>query len=130
MTKNFGQLTINPNDPLGEQITVWFPGDLTKGLFKNDPVGYQNLSAAQQVLENPLAIYEGIRDYTAGGFCYVGRPDTWHIKENVESSFPAKFLFCVYVNSRMCAYTFRAELAEDIQSSERRFKNKLWPLTS
>lgn len=130
MTKDFGQLTINPKDPSGEPTRVWFPGDLTLGLYKNDPVAFQNLSAAKYVLENPLAIYEGIRDYTPGGYCYVGRPEMWHVKENVVATFPARFLFCVFVNSRMYAYAFRAELAEDIQNSEGRFKNRLWPLTS
>jgi hypothetical protein len=132
LTRRHGIKARNPTEPEGDLIDVWFPGDLILGYYKHDQVNFWNLEVAKFVLENPIAIFQGIREYKKGGFCFVGQPTDWYVAENVMSSFPKNRVFCVYVNPAMCVYEFRAEQADSVQAcmpsdSERRFRRKLWP---
>jgi hypothetical protein len=63
------------------------------------------------VLQNPKRIFSGVRIHNEGGWCFTGRPEKWHTKENVITPFPDNLIFAVYINSRLCLYECRAEFA-------------------
>lgn len=133
--QNPGIKTINPEDPTGPFRDIYFPIDLVMGWYKNDPIRFANTEVAKFVLENPCAIFRGIREHKKGGYCYVGLPAEWCVAENVKATFPKDKVFCVYVNPAMFVYDFRAEKSDPAQecmpeNPEGRFKEKLWPLTS
>ncbi len=113
MADNFACETINPVDPAGPKVDAVFPGSYTLRLYKYSPVDYQNLRAAKHVLENPKRIFCGVREFNEGGWCYVGRPSEWHIKERHVVPFPEDKVFAVYLNPRLFVYECRAEYAAE-----------------
>ena len=135
MTHSFNIFTIDPKNPRGGRIEVTIPGDLALRWYKYNPVKHENLRAVKAVLDNPKRIYTGIRAINEGGFCYVGRPDTWCVKEDLEVPFPENRVFAVYLNDRMYIYDFTAEYidSEDPLSPKdwkNRFTGLLWRSTS
>lgn len=135
MTHSFNIFTIDPRNPTGKRIEAVIPSDLSLKWYKYSPVKYENLRAVRAVLDDPKRIYTGIRVINEGGFCYVGRPETWYIKEDTEVPFPKNRVFAVYLNDRMCIYDFTAEYidSEDPLSPrdwKNRFMGLLWQSTS
>lgn len=81
-------------------------------LLKYRPVQIENLVAAKAVLDKPLRIYSRIRPIASGGWCYVGRPDRWKIREGCEVPFSSDKVFAVYMADTMEVYAWRAEYAD------------------
>ena len=113
MPTNFSIQIIDPNIIGGPKIEAIIPHGLILNCYKFFPVKYENFRAAKFVLENPQRIFARIREYNDGGWCFTGRPKTWHIKENVEVPFPDKYIFAVFLNSKFVVYEFRAEKVAD-----------------
>jgi len=111
LADDFSVKTVNPFDPEGDRVEVVIPGDLITRQYKYSSVDWHNLRAVKFVLENPLRIFKGVRDYETGGYCYVGRPPEWHIREKVVVPFPKRLVYAVYVNPNMRLYEHRAEKA-------------------
>ena len=136
MTHSFNTLNIiDPKNPTGKRIEAVIPGDLIIRWYKYHPVMYENLRAVKAVLDDPKRIYAGIRAINEGWFCYVGRPETWYIKEDTEVPFPKNRVFAVYLNNRMHVYNFTAEYIDsDDPLSPKDWKNRftglLWQSTS
>ena len=103
---------MNPLDPGGEPASVTIPCDLVKQWYKQNYVDWQNLVAAVKVLQDPLAIFGGVRAYREGGYCYVGRPDEWCIKRDCLAPFPEHLVFAVYVNLNLWLFDIQAERLE------------------
>lgn len=125
----------DPENPDEGVVDAVFPGDWTSKLYKFDPVGYENLRAAKYVLENTRRIFRGLRVYNRGGWCYVGRPGKWCIREDVVVPFPEKFVFAVYMNPRLSVFEARAEYrcADDPMSPKdwpNRYEALVWTTTS
>ncbi|HPO14991.1 MAG TPA: hypothetical protein PLI09_16230 [Candidatus Hydrogenedentes bacterium] len=93
-------------------MDVVIPGDLIEYCYSSVPVQYENFRAVKAVLENPRRIFAGVRLLNQGGWCYVGRPSEWYIRENTIVPFSAEFVFAVYVNPNFRLYEFRAEKAD------------------
>jgi len=126
---------VNPETPEGERIEAVLPLDLVRHWFKCSYVRYCNLVVADKVLQNPKRIFKGVRDYEQGGYCFVGKPETWHIRPRIEVPFPKELVFAVYVNPRMIVYEARAEkAASDDQMCpkdwQERYGDLLWVSTS
>jgi hypothetical protein len=135
LADDFACKTIDPNDPNGPRIEVIFPGSLTLRYYKYAPVRYWNLIAAKHVLELPERIFWGVREYNEGGWCYVGKPAEWYVRENVKAPFPGNKVFAVYINPLMRVYECRAEYAaEDDRLCpvdwENRYRGLIWKSTS
>lgn len=135
MPADFCCLTRDPENPSEGKVEVVFPGDWTLKLYKDDPVGYQNLRAAKFVLENVHRVFRGLRVFNRGGWCYVGRPREWHIREQVVVPFPDTLVFAVYFNPRLRIFASRAEPgATDDPMSPRDWANRyeamIWKRTS
>lgn len=136
MAGDFRCETIDPDDPDGPKTAVIFPAFLTMAYYKYHPVRYENLRAAKWVLEHPLRIFRGVREYNEPDWlCYVGKPREWYIKENTKEPFPEDKLFAVYVNSRKCVYECRGEIAAKDDSLcpddwENRYGELIWKSTS
>lgn len=114
MAGDFLCKTIDPEAPDGAKISAIFPAGLTLAYYKYHPVRYENLRAAKWVLEHPLRIFRGVREYNEPDWlCYVGRPKQWYTKEDVIEEFPKDRLFAVYLNSKMYVYECRAEVAAE-----------------
>jgi hypothetical protein len=97
-------------------------------------VQYENLRAVKYVLDNPDRIFWGIREYNEGGWCYVGRPEEWHIKQTVIVPFPKSRVFAVYINPLKRVFEFGAEPAdaEDSLSPagwKDRYRGLIWKST-
>ncbi|MCX5771626.1 MAG: hypothetical protein NTZ09_15340 [Candidatus Hydrogenedentes bacterium] len=118
MTANYKLKAINPVNPQGPKTDITIPGDLIERYFKYDSVRFDNLEAAKHVLENTVLIFSGVRMFNKGGWCYVGYPEMWTIRENVTAPFPRNMVFAVYVNALMVLYECRAEIAEKIEGEE------------
>ena len=103
---------MDPHNPDGSKKETTIPGDLILRWFKYQPVQYENLRSVKHVLDNPKRIFSGIRELNEGGWCYVGKPEKWYVKERCEVPFPTHLVFAVYLNDRMAVYNFRAEKAD------------------
>jgi len=135
LTRNYQYQTINPEDPTGPKIDVTIPGDLILKFYTTNYVKYQNFEAAKYVLDNPRRIFSGVRQFNEGGWCYVGCPQNWYIKERVCVPFPDNMIFTVYLNLNMFLYEFRAELRDDDDPLspidwKYRYRGLIWKSTS
>ena len=102
-------------DPLctGETTTLIFPGWYISLLIEKRPVDFKNLVVVKQVLDSPTRIYHNTRRLHDNGYCYVGKPQEWHVINDVTAPFPNNFVYAVYCNNKLEVYTFRAELADE-----------------
>jgi hypothetical protein len=103
---------INPHNPNGPKIKAIIPASLYERYYKYSPVDYENLRAAQYVLAHTERIFVGIREYSEGGWCFVGRPIEWYVKEGVVAPFPKDKVFAVYFYSNMVMFDCIAEYAD------------------
>jgi len=101
--------TVNPDDPDGPPIDVIIPLRVVRAYFKRNPVAYENLRCAKWVLEHPLRIFSGVREFQEGGWCYTGRPLYWHIRPEVVAEFPVGLVYVVYIQPSRLVYEWRAE---------------------
>jgi len=125
MAADFELQTRDPTDPEKGQTLAIFPADLTLKWYKYAPVRYWNLIAAKFVLENTKRILGGVREFNAGGWCFVGHPRFWYIREEVKVTFPADQVFAVYLNPNLRVYECRAErIAVDDPSCPMDWKNR------
>lgn len=133
-----GSFTIRCRDPRAPEhdtVNVIIPGDLIEHCYCSLPVQFENFRAAKFVLENPRRIFSGVRLLNQGGWCYVGKPSEWYIRENTIAPFPEQFVFAVYVNPNFRLYEFRAEkVAPDDPDSPigwaERYGALIWKRTS
>ncbi len=109
MGADFTCKVIDPMNPGGPKIDAIFPGAYTEHLYKYSLVDYENLRAAKYVLEHADRIFLGVREFNQGGWCYVGRPVEWYIRDTTVASFPQDRVFAVYLNPNMRVYECRAE---------------------
>ena len=113
MASDFSYLAIDPRNPDGPRVDVIFPASYTLRIYKHSPVDFENLRAAKHVLDDTDRIFFGVREYNEGGWCYTGRPQSWYIKEGIETPFPKSLVFAVYVNPLLHVYECRAEFVAD-----------------
>jgi len=135
VTADYVCKTIDPNNPAGPPVDAIFPGHLTLRYWKYSPVDFENLRAANYVLENPKRIFFGVRAYNQGGWCYTGRPAQWYIKEGALVPFPKERVFAVYLNPNMHVYQCRAEYADPVDplcpvNWQDRYRGLTWKSTS
>lgn len=126
---------IDPRDPAGPQARAIIPYNLVLRLYKINPVAYENLTCAKDVLENPRRIFEGTREHQTGGWCFVGGPGEWHIRQDVIVPFPRNLVFAVYLNPSMVVYDWRAEKQDPDDPLSplgfgERYRRRIWPHTS
>lgn len=127
--------TIDPRAPDGPPAKALFPRALINKVHKTNPVAFENLRYAKEVLEAPHRIFEGTREHQRGGWCFVGRPTEWYLREGVIVPFPKDKVFAVYLNPRMLVYAWRAEPADPEDRSsplgfKTRYRRQVWPSTS
>ena len=135
MGKDFCIDVLNPEDPSGPKISATMPHRYFSHLYKYHPVQYENLRAAKVVLEAPSRIFNGVRAFNEGGWCFTGRPENWTIAERITAPFPDKLVFAVYLNQGFLVYECRAEpAAEDDPLSPKgwqdRYSALVWKRTS
>ena len=124
--------TLDPLDPLsGNKTEVRLPIDLIERLNKYRPVDFQNLWTVAKVFDAPKRIFYGLRELHEGGWCYVGKPDEWWIREKVKVPFPANLVFAVYLQQDLWVYAFRAEYADtddplSPQGWDQRYQRLVW----
>lgn len=124
--------TLDPLDPYsGEKVEVRIPTDYVERLNKYRPVDWYNLGKVAEVLGNPKRIFYGLRQLTEGGWCYVGKPTQWVIREGVDVPFPENLVFVVYLSDDLHVYNHRAEPADqgDLLSPknwEERYQKLVW----
>lgn len=125
----------NPSN--NQDLEIRFEHGYLDYLYKYQPVRFQNIRTAVNVLNRPKRIFIGIkRAVSQDGLCFVGKPDRWYVRENVIVDFPKdELVYTVYLNDRNSVYDFRAEEidVEDEDSPEdwkNRFGGVLWKKTS
>ena len=126
---------INPADPKGDKVRGTIPHRLILNYYKYYPVRYENFRAAKHVLNQPLRIFSGVRQFNEGGWCFTGKPKSWYIKEQIEVPFPENLVFAVYLNPRFVVFECRAEKAADDDPNcpndwQNRYKGLIWKHTS
>ncbi len=105
--------TVDPANILGPKVEVRIEEALVNRLYKYKPTKFMNLFTVHQVLSNPKRIFIGVRRaFTQDGWCYVGKPATWYVREEVRVPFPRDLVFAVYVDSDRVVYDFIAEDAD------------------
>ncbi len=113
MPRWYTYTTIDPLDPYsGSKAEVRFPGDLLDFYSKMRPVDFANILTAKKVLDDPKRIFYGTRVLSEGGWCYIGKPDEWYIREGVVVPFSSDKVFAVYCRDDLIVYTFKAEYAD------------------
>lgn len=136
MARWFTYKTLDPLDPSsGNTTEVRIADDYVERLNKYRPVDWYNLKALAEVLDAPNRIYYGIRELTDGGWCYVGRPKEWTVRDKVTATFPDFLVFVVYLTDDFRVYSHRAEPADpgDILSPknwEERYRKLIWKKNS
>ena len=135
MSPDYIQPIINPENPSGPKVEAVLTSELILQYYKYWPVRYENLRATKHVLEHPLRIFSGVRQFNEGGWCFAGRPDTWYIRETVKVSFPPHLVFAVYLDPLFKVYECRAEkvASDDCHSPENwqnRYSGLIWKTTS
>ena len=131
MAAHFELPIRDPNDPASGRAMAIFPADLTLKWYKYTPVRYWNLITAKFVLENTKRILGGVREFNTGGWCFVGRPKLWYIRDDVKASFPTDQVFAVYLNPNLRVYECRAERMETDDPNcpmdwKNRFRSLVW----
>jgi hypothetical protein len=105
--------TLDPLDPCsGTKTEVMIPMDYVDRLNKYRPIDWYNLRTAVKVFDAPTRIFYGLRQLTEGGWCYVGKPDQWWVREEVIAPFPKTLVFAVYLKDDLTVYNHRAERAD------------------
>ena len=113
----FSHATIDPLEPCsGNTTKAKFHRGFLEHLSKNKPVDFFNLRTAIGVLDAPNRIFYGLRDLNDGGWCYVGKPKEWWIRETVIVPFPANMVFAIYLRDDIVVYNIRAEYADPIDT--------------
>jgi len=135
LAKDYYQKIIDPNNPLGDRIEAKIPGEVYMRHYKESYVKYLNLIAAKAVLENTLLIFEGVREFQEGGWCFIGRPESHYVRENVTAPLSHDQVFAVYLNPAMSVYEWRLEDAEESNSwypmgHQNRYDRLVWKSTS
>lgn len=124
--------TLDPLDPgSGNTTEVRFPSDFVERLNKYRPVDFQNLRTVAKVFDAPNRIFYGLRELHEGGWCYVGKPNEWWIREDVIVPFPPNMVFAIYLQQDLWVYTFRAEYADtndplSPQGWDQRYQKLVW----
>lgn len=131
MAKDFTIQVVDPDRPPTSFVNAVIPGDLYQHYFKTNEAKYRNLVAADFVLRNPTLIFEGVREYQEGGWCYVGRPASYFLRPKIEVPLPPGFVFAAYLNPVRRLYEWRLEPAESDNSPypkahEDRYKRLAW----
>ena len=106
---------------------------------------------AASVLEDPVRIFKGIREFAEDDFlgkvpnldtedwssswCYVGVPDFRYTKDGKEVPFEKRMVFCVYVNPRLEIFHHRPDMADrfDLKCPtgyQTRFGGTIWTKSS
>jgi len=132
---DYVQPIINPVDVTGPRINAIIPCDLILRYYKMHPVRYENFRAAKTVMEEPVRIFSGVRQFNEGGWCFTGRPEIWHIREAVTAPFPDNLVFAVYLNPAFVVYECRAEKSADDDGDcpydwQNRYTGLIWKRTS
>jgi hypothetical protein len=107
---------------------------LVEHYLKHDPIRSYELQQriVTQVLLNPAAIFEGVRVYEEGGFCYAGVPSHAVTKKGERRPpYPGK-VFCVYVSPHSCVYLWGWDISDPDQSDypekhSGRYGKRIWP---
>jgi len=132
---NYSQEALDPENPKGSKISVIIPHRIYSRAYKYNPVKYENLRLAKEVLENPKRIFWGIREHNEGGWCYVGRPQRIYVAINRVIDFPKDKVFAVYTNPKFTVFDWCAEYADDNDEFspkgwEERYRSLKWKSTS
>ncbi|OHB77286.1 MAG: hypothetical protein A2Z25_10540 [Planctomycetes bacterium RBG_16_55_9] len=132
---NYNQETIDPTNPNGPRIEAIIPYYIYSRAYKYDSVKYENLRAVKEVLENPKRIFWGIRAYSEGGWCYVGKPTELYIKENEKTDFPPNMVFAVYLTEKYEVFDWISEYMDEEDNLSpknwrERYRSLVWLSTS
>jgi hypothetical protein len=104
---------LNPHGQTAATWTVLVPVSLVRHWLKESEVDFQNLKhLVPAILRAPVAVFEGVRDYEEGGYCYLGKPTDWYVKPRCLVPFPKDRIFAVYVNPMRRLYDIQAEKTE------------------
>lgn len=128
----FAHPTIDPLDPYsGNKAKVKFHREFLEHLSKYKPIDFYNLKTAINVLDAPNRIFYGLRKLNEGGWCYVGRPEQWWIRENVITPFPPNMVFAIYLADDLTVYSLRAEYIDPIDvlsplNWDERYERLVW----
>jgi hypothetical protein len=127
--------TIDPNNPTGPKIKVFIPHEIYLRAYKYDSVKYENIRAVDEVLKDPKRIFGGIRKYSEGGWCYIGKPTKLYVTENKVIEFPKDKVFAVYITDRYEVFDWIVEYADDGDNLnpkgwEERYRGLIWKSTS
>lgn len=135
MAKDFVLPIIDPCNPQGPRVNATIRGDLYLHCWKEDEIKYWNLVPARSVLDAPLLIFEGVRQFQQGGWCFAGRPVEYYLRPRVTVTLERERVFCVYLNPRLDVYEWRLEPADSPGSAypsghSTRFRRLAWRSTS
>ena len=72
MTADFSFKIMDPAAPLGPKADCTIPGYLTERHYKCNPTKFNNLLMARTVLDAPLLVFEGVREFNEGGLVFRG----------------------------------------------------------
>ena len=112
MTADFSFKIMDPAAPLGPKADCTIPGYLTERHYKCNPTKFNNLLMARTVLDAPLLVFEGVREFNEGGWCFVGRPGQYYLREDVMVPLSDGRVFAVYLNPQLILYEWRLEYAQ------------------
>lgn len=124
--------TLDPLDPYaGNKTKIKIPDYYVDRLNKYRPVDWYNLRVAAKVLADPKRIFYGLRQLADGGWCYVGKPIQWWVREDRIVPFPKDLVFVVYLTDDLLLYSHRAEPADpedtlNPKNWEERYQKVIW----
>jgi len=130
---------FNPHSADGKPpVTARVTPARFSALFKKSRFAAHNLRGAIEVLQDPCAVFQGIRsdgDPIQDGWCYSGRPSLlWHANGNT-SSFPTGQVMVVFVTTDLVPYEWGLETEDPniecapLGADDGRFSRQTWHRT-
>lgn len=111
---------------------LWICGDFAESIRKCNVVKYLRLRLVKPVTENPIRVYQGLREGFEDGQCYVGRPGNDWTEGGVEIPPKPGLIFAVFVTGGGKVFDWRWEAVHDgdefhLEDYIDRFGRVIWP---
>lgn len=136
MTRSFYVEIIDPLNPGGPPVEATIPDFLIAREYKRSDARYANFEVVHLVLREPSRIYRGLREWNHNHWCFVGRPEFWHLEDKATGTvrrlpFPQDLIYAVYLNDRYFVHGFGPRDAEPpggthIANSDQHFGGVQW----
>jgi hypothetical protein len=128
-----GFLELDGLDPSGTGTRVFrIEKSFVQYFYKRSQLDkFHELALVKEILQNPGAIFQGLRTEQEEGFCYAGLASCAFSVRGIQIPPPTGYTFLVFVSTIDQIFQWRWEIAEHNLvfpiAHETRFERRVWP---